>query len=542
MAVLQPKRLKSKDPRLAKKYIKQVKLKMKTRGFQARFDAFKMKVTPDWNNMMQAEYNWLQNENAAICKEVESKLQKLFMGGISWSPEIQIVRDKIEAWSILVHKKKDVQVNSVKCIRHFLKKVPSIKNAFTCTLPEALQCRHLAFREYQSGRKLDALNWRDTFQGTLAEAIVFKKGTDGKTEAKNLRRIEQQRHQARNVKRMRGEMNYNRVNKLWYTEVDGTRVQCNTQATMEYACFAENETRFSQTENALPMLELMVTELGSLGESDQIECILAGNYQALPGTDRYMKELLAEMRMPRTIQTTVAKEGTISKEILVDENRAGWKKRRVASAESTGLTMDHYYVVGGEDPKLNEIDTQMHQLPYRFGFSPNSWQKITDMEILKKIGVYDVERMQTIQLMHAEFNMNNKKMGHDVKWFAESHKVLAPEQFGSRKNHQSILAALNKQLTMDILPQRRKARALCVNDDKSCYDRIEYSVATLALRKLCHLSQSTPCFRLFRRPTITSVLPLGSLLKVMGGAVNHLYKVSDTYCHNFGYGNPGSWI
>jgi hypothetical protein len=182
---------------------------MKTSGFQTRFNAFKMNVTPDWNKMMQAEYNWLQNENTTICKEMESKLRKLFMGGVPWSPEIQILRDKIEAWSMLVRKKKNVQV-SVKRIRCFLKKVPSITNAFTCTLPEALQCRQMAFMEYQSARKLDTLKWRETFQGTLAEAIALKKGTDVETKAKNLRRFEQQRRQARNVKQMRGKMNNNR--------------------------------------------------------------------------------------------------------------------------------------------------------------------------------------------------------------------------------------------------------------------------------------------------------------------------------------------
>jgi hypothetical protein len=41
--------------------------------------------------------------------------------------------------------------------------------------------------------------------------------------------------------------------------------------------------------------------------------------------------------------------------------------------------------------------------------------------------------MRTIQLMDAEFNMNNKKLGQDMMLFAKSCKVLAPEQFGSRK-------------------------------------------------------------------------------------------------------------
>jgi hypothetical protein len=119
-----------------------------------------------------------------------------------------------------------------------------------------------------------------------------------------------------------------------------------------------------------------------------------------------------------------------------------------------------------QDITLAEIDTYMRTLPYTKGFSPQSWQLITDVKILKKAGVYDVEKMRTIQLMHAVFNMNNKKMGRDMMRSAEECKILAREQFGSRKHHQSITTALNKQLTMDILRQRRQAGALCLNGRK----------------------------------------------------------------------------
>ena len=32
----------------------------------------------------------------------------------------------------------------------------------------------------------------------------------------------------------------------------------------------------------------------------------------------------------------------------------------------------------------------------------------------EKLGVYDIEKMRTIQLMNAEFNMNNKMLGRDM--------------------------------------------------------------------------------------------------------------------------------
>ena len=43
----------------------------------------------------------------------------------------------------------------------------------------------------------DALKLRENFQGTLAEAIAFKKGTDVKVEANNLQRRERQRKHGR---------------------------------------------------------------------------------------------------------------------------------------------------------------------------------------------------------------------------------------------------------------------------------------------------------------------------------------------------------
>jgi hypothetical protein len=110
----------------------------------------------------------------------------------------------------------------------------------------------MAHKAYNAARKVDAPKWRETFQSTLAQALADKKGTNVDTETQNLIRIERQRRMGRNVKRMRGKMGNNRVTKLWYTDHDGTRIQCTTQGAMEHACFAENEARFSQTELTPP--------------------------------------------------------------------------------------------------------------------------------------------------------------------------------------------------------------------------------------------------------------------------------------------------
>ena len=156
---------------------------------------------------------------------------------------------------------------------------------------------------------------------------------------------------------------------------------------------------------------------------------------------------------------------------------------------------DSDHKAASDDEEMAEIDRLLREIPYSKGFSPELYQAITDFEILKKSGVYDVEKMRTIQLFIAQFNMNNKKTGRDVMAKAEKLGVMPKEQAGSRKHHRSVLSALNKVLTMDLLRMRRQAGALCSNDAKSCYDRIVHWVASLCLRRMG--LQKEPSFEMF---------------------------------------------
>ncbi len=76
------------------------------------------------------------------------------------------------------------------------------------------------------------------------------------------------------------------VTKLWFTEPDRTRILCNTQLSMKRACFEENETQFSQSEQTPPMQSPTLKEIGLLGNTEQIDAILTGNYVSPAGTDR----------------------------------------------------------------------------------------------------------------------------------------------------------------------------------------------------------------------------------------------------------------
>ena len=86
--------------------------------------------------------------------------------------------------------------------------------------------------------------------------------------------------------------------------------------------------------------------------------------------------------------------------------------------------------------------------------------------------------------MNPDFNNTNKIIGRDIMKHAEDQKLIAPEQYGSRKMRSANTQALNKKLVFDCYRMEKLAGAIGSNDAKSCYDRIVHSVAMLSMRRM----------------------------------------------------------
>ena len=78
--------------------------------------------------------------------------------------------------------------------------------------------------------------------------------------------------------------------------------------------------------------------------------------------------------------------------------------------------------------------------------------------------------MRLIQLMHLEYQTNNKLVGIKVLANAEMCNEVADEQHGSRKHHQAALLGLNKVLIGDIFRYNRRSGYYGMNDEKGCFD------------------------------------------------------------------------
>ena len=333
---------------------------------------------------------------------------------------------------------------SNKRIRRFMTKT-GIHYAWDLSYAEVQEKVDTSFKEYKVAKK-NAPEWRYSFLYTLADSLATKKGTDIEKELSQLMHRERQRRSALSVKKMRRRLNKNSTNKVYITN-DGVRRECTEPLDIEQACMEENIRRFHQSEGTPLMTTKMVEELGYLGNTSTANDILAGTYATPDSMDQYTKLFLAELKKPLNLPDSLPQDTWIT----ADEHIAAWKSQKErTSAKSSGLTLSHF-MAGCQNKTIASFNAAIRSLPYHYGFSPELWKQVTDVAILKKSGVHDVEKMRTIMLLNAEFNINNKKLGRDMMRLAESHSLIPCEQYGSRKDHECILAALNKHLTMDLL-------------------------------------------------------------------------------------------
>ena len=152
-----------------------------------------------WNEDLQAEFNRLHMETKAVRTTVETKLRKLFMGRVPWSPKLQNHRDTIELWQLIVKKRKRIKV-SIKRIRRFMSKT-SIRNAMDYNLEGASMFLTKAYTSYAEA-KTKAQFWREDHLDSLDGALAKKNKTTPEKERKARKHIERQCKQACNVKRI----------------------------------------------------------------------------------------------------------------------------------------------------------------------------------------------------------------------------------------------------------------------------------------------------------------------------------------------------
>ena len=95
--------------------------------------------------------------------------------------------------------------------------------------------------------------------------------------------------------------------------------------------------------------------------------------------------------------------------------------------------------------------------------------------------------MRLIQLIHPEYQINNKNIGRKVLTNTEICNEVADEQHGSRKHHQAGLLLLSKVLVGDLFPLTQYSGCHTMNDTNGCYGHTDIPIhqAYAYLETLC---------------------------------------------------------
>jgi hypothetical protein len=284
-------------------------------------------------------------------------------------------------------------------------RISNIRDALDCSLIDANFKWTAAKKELKSLAK-QGWTLRDTHSDALDAAKAEANDTSPPIEAKRRKTIEQQRRQGRTLRRLK-QTSRAAVTQVFITNSEGHRIKCNFKEDIEEACIKENHRRFNQTADTPPMENWIIEQVGYCGGKSGAHAILDGTFDTPPTCDPYLKLLIPNMRMPNCVKRL----DPISTEISTETHVSGWRrqKERTALTRSDLSFSDH--IAATFHSGMTEIDRLFRQIPYKLGFSPQRYRRITDFEIPKKAGLFDVELMCTIQLMVAAFNMNNKLTG-----------------------------------------------------------------------------------------------------------------------------------
>ena len=318
------------------------------------------------------------------------------------------------------------------------------------------------------GRKLreEWLVWREDSTGSIRVRQSAKK-------AKGMRLREKTRLESARIKAARSSFQPYGITKIEVLDDRGQWVEQVTQKGVVQGFVKEALHRGSQTKNTPFMLQPLLDDFGISPTSPAV----SRNISLAHWYGSICCQVVASFEDAgsgggRTKNTVTFPERIVCAELVPHEGIYGnW---------TSGLHFGHFKVMN-LSPLSTDIYSGFAEIPYKSGFSPKRLRKCVDHMLQKSPDNFHADRFRPINFLEADANYNLKHIARAAMAYGESMGIIANEQYGSRKDHSSETQALNKRLTFDDFERHRGV--LCVNDAKSCYDRILHVIAAICLRR-----------------------------------------------------------
>ena len=420
--------------------------------------------------------------------QAEHKCRKLKMGMVDFSPVVALRLKQIAFWDIAIerkfpqaHEDRHVRSRNAKAIKRRQKKRKKISSRMWRRKKKAAKISepigHLTREEMEDRRRKAKRRYfkakrkhrdlRKTFLDTLPP-----KDRD------RLKRHEKQRELGRCAKLITGKLESKSVTKV---ELDG--VEHTTKESIEAVLLDVNREKTRASDDTAFMMEPLLSEFGYRNDTQAAQEVLDGTYVPPEDISDACKKLLQGLRTPHNIRIRPTKFRP-RRRITTEDHIKAFK--RAKERTSAGMSNLHFGMFKAHIKRRNlaEMDASMRSVAYTTGYSYKRWKRGLDVQLLKRLRLWNARKLRTILLLEADFNMNNKALGADAMKMGELNRCFARDNYGGRKEMQSAEVNMNSQLTFNSIWGRRGRAVIMSNDAKGCYDRIAHVVVDLALRRL----------------------------------------------------------
>ncbi len=258
---------------------------------------------------------------------------------------------------------------------------------------------------------------------------------------------------------------------------------------MEQEIMASTKRKYTASFHTPFMIPPLVNNVGYLATGHAAEEILDGTYSPHDRINRYTRQLLQQLQRPALVE----QKGNHPTSMPLETYCNYWKKSKERKSCFPGALSFSTLKAGSRDETIATFKCIMTRIPIFRGYTPNHWKKCLDIMITKKAGLIQVDSLGSIVVFQPDCNYAFKFLGREMMAFAEKNGTLAPEQFGSRRNHCAIDQAVNKVLTNNNLRQGKCPGTISSNDAKSCYDLIVHAPAILSMHQQGVPESTTLC-------------------------------------------------
>ena len=495
------RRLKCQDPRTVQRFQEHYVEKLMAQELLERCSALHSQAqTGVWTDTMALEWESIDQIRMDYIAQADRHCRKLKMGNVDWSPAVAKTMKTILAWSLLRRRLTTARVNG-RYVRRILHQVGISWDALDYPWEQVQLYYQQAVKAYYDLKPL-ASQKRASHLESLAAAIAEQSlpSSTQETQAsdhpinpattakilKQLKLQEQQRKNARIIKFANGKLSGHSGLPMVIAPgpTPGSRVPCYTKPEIEKAIFEENIRRFWQASETPFLQPPLCAKVGPMGTGPGAEEILASGTIALTPEDSPLPIGVSKYLQQLKRDDNVVELSLQDAQITMAKHKSAWGVAKETTSSGDPLLHFGHCKACALQPYLCEFEAKMRNIPFITGYSPQRWQRVVNVELLKQPDNFNVEKLRTIMLMEAAWNNNNKIIGRELMWHAERQNLLAPEQYGSRKLRAASTQALNKKLVFDLFRQQRITGAIGSNDAKSCYDRIVHSVAMLSMRRM----------------------------------------------------------